>query len=388
MVITGLEKIKKSFPKELTGKNVGVVCHAASIDSEYNHILSLFKSFPANLKAIFGPQHGLFGQTQDNMIEWDGDEKEEGSSEIPVYSLYGETRKPTTEMIDGLDALIIDLQDVGARPYTYIWTIKHALEAAIENDISIWVLDRPNPVGGLGVDGGVLKSDHFTFVGGANIPLCHGMTMGEMALFVQKQYFPEAKLNVVWMENYKSNSFFDETGLPWVLPSPNMPTLDTAIVYPGMVLFETINVSEGRGSVIPFELFGAPFINKQEFLAEMKKHNLEGFVLREHDFIPTFNKFSGENCAGFQIHITDRKKLKPVALATAIMKSINDSSTGFKFTDGPYEYEYDKLPIDIVSGDAQLRNWVESGGTVSELQEIWIKEQEQFFKEFLEVKHY
>jgi uncharacterized protein YbbC (DUF1343 family) len=291
-------------------------------------------------------------------------------------------------MLNGLDALVIDLQDVGARPYTYIWTIKHALEAAVENDIEIWVLDRPNPVGGLGVDGGVLKPDHFTFVGGAEIPLCHGMTMGEMALFVKNNYFPTAKLNVLWMDNYKSDSFFDETGLPWVIPSPNMPTLDTAIVYPGMVIFETVNVSEGRGSVIPFELFGAPFINKVEFLKELKRHNLEGFILREHDFIPTFNKFTKENCAGFQIHVTDRKKLKPVAMAAAILQAIYKTSTQFNYTDGPYEYEYEKLPIDIVSGDTTLRKWIESNGSIDDLLNIWKSEQVGFTKEFEKVKHY
>ncbi|MCP4297051.1 MAG: DUF1343 domain-containing protein, partial [Proteobacteria bacterium] len=245
MIITGLEKIKKSFPDKLKGKSVGVVCHAASIDRHFNHTLSVFEELPCTVSAVFGPQHGLFGQTQDNMIEWDGDEKEKEDRKIPVYSLYGETRKPTAEMVDGLDAIIVDLQDVGARPYTYIWTIKHVLESAVENGFEVWVLDRPNPVGGLGVDGSVLKPDHFTFVGGAEIPLCHGMTMGEMALWVKNVYCPEADLNIVWMDGYNGSSFYDETSLPWVLPSPNMPTLDTAIVYPGMVLFETVNISEG-----------------------------------------------------------------------------------------------------------------------------------------------
>ena len=388
MVITGLGQLKKNFPKELINKSIGIVCHAASIDINYTHTIDIIKSLPCKVSAIFGPQHGLFGETQDNMIEWNGDESIKKSSEVPTYSLYGENRKPTKDMIDGLDAIIIDLQDIGARPYTYIWTIKHILESAQENSYSVYVLDRPNPVGGLGVDGGVLKDDYFTFVGGANIPLCHGMTMGEMAIWIKEIYTPNVDLKVIKMIGYKGSSFFDETGLPWVLPSPNMPTLDTAIVYPGMVLFETINVSEGRGSVIPFELFGAPFLNKGLFLQEMKKHKLDGFILREHDFIPTFNKFSGSNCAGFQIMVTNRNQFKPVSTAAAIMKSIAKSSDQFSYTDGPYEYEYEKLPVDIVSGDSNLRDWIDSDSSIKELQDLWAKEQTPFLEKFKSIKLY
>lgn len=389
MVITGLESLKNNFPRELRGKRVGIVCHAASVDSSYTHIIDLFSEFPCELGAIFGPQHGLFGQTQDNMIEWDGDEKSSSSNEIPVYSLYGENRKPTPEMIKDLDVILVDLQDVGARPYTYIWTIKHCMEAAVENDKSLWVLDRPNPVGQVVLDGAVLAPDHFTFVGGAEIPLCHRMTMGEMALWVKKVYLPDADLTVVEMEGWQRDSLFCDTGLPWVIPSPNMPTLDTAIVYPGQVILETVNISEGRGSTTPFELFGAPWISRPAFRKAFERQDIKGIILRDHDFLPTFNKYSGELCGGFQIHVTELQHFEPVITTAAIMKAAYEiAPNDFSFTKPPYEYEFDIAPVDIVSGDASLREWVMNGDHVEELRELWSPKQESFLEKFNMIKLY
>ncbi len=389
MVLTGLESLKRELPQALKGKRVGVVCHAASVDNNYTHIIDVFDKLDLTVGAIFGPQHGLFGQTQDNMIEWDGDEKAKSESSIPVYSLYGETRKPSQEMLTGLDALVIDLQDVGARPYTYIWTVKHAMDATLEAGISLWVLDRPNPVGAVKRDGAVLAPDHFTFVGGAEIPLCHGMTMGEMALWVQKEYLPTADLNVVKMEGWVRNSLFRDTGLPWVIPSPNMPTLETAIVYPGQVILETVNISEGRGTTTPFEMFGAPWINRSAFRKAFDRQDIKGVLLRDHDFLPTFNKYHNELCGGFQMHVTDLSQFETVITTAAILKAAYEiAPNDFSFTKPPYEYEYDKPPVDIVSGDPTLRNWVLDGDHVNELRELWAKPLDTFNQKFESIKLY
>lgn len=389
MVITGLESISKNLPSYLQKKSVGLVCHAASVNSVYQHAVEVVGNLNLSLAAVFGPQHGLYGQTQDNMIEWNGDEATGAVASVPLYSLYGENRRPTPEMLENIDVIVIDLQDVGARPYTYIWTIKECMHAAQDQGKSVVVLDRPNPVSFLGIDGAVLKDGFFSFVGGAHIPLAHAMTMGEMATWIQKCYFPSVELHVVKMEGWSRSMTFEETGLPWVIPSPNMPTERTAVVYPGMVLFETVNVSEGRGTTTPFEMFGAPWIDVSKFDKSMSKHALEGFLLRRHDFIPTFNKFHGEYCHGFQIHPTEMSKFKPVALAAALMQASYESSDGaFAFTNPPYEYEFEIPPVDIVSGDATLRDWVTSGETVQALQEVWQKEWQVFVDDFKQVKMY
>ena len=269
MVQTGLDQIRDKLPPGLKGRKIGILCHAPSVASDYSHITEIFSERKdCFLTALFGPQHGIYGQTQDNMIEWNS--SLHPIYRIPVYSLYGEHRKPTTEMLSDIDVLVIDLQDVGARLYTYIWTVKLCMEACMEAGIPVWILDRPNPVGRLPLDGPVMKEEFFTFVGGASIPLCHRMTIGEMAVWIREKYYRNCELNVVWMKGWRRNSLYNETGLPWILPSPNMPTLQTALVYPGTVLFEALNISEGRGTTIPFELFGAPFIDPEKLKEESR----------------------------------------------------------------------------------------------------------------------
>jgi uncharacterized protein YbbC (DUF1343 family) len=337
--------------------------------------------------AVFGPQHGVFGQTQDNMVEWEGGDH--AVLKIPVYSLYGKVRKPTKEMLAGLDALLFDLQDVGARPYTYLWTLKLCMEACKERGLPLWVLDRPNPIGMVGFDGPMLRPDYFSFVGGAEIPLCYRLTIGEIALLLRDAYYQSAEVNVVWMQGWQRDFCWNETGLPWVMPSPNMPTPDTAVVYPGMVLLEATNLSEGRGTTRPFELFGAPFLNVKKLMDHLSRFNLKGCLFREHEFIPTFQKWAGRLCRGMQLHVIDRRTFRPVETALAILFAAqNTAPDNFRFRTDEYEYERDKPAIDILSGNDMLRNAVLSGVDLADMVAVWDDERRPFLDKFKLFAHY
>jgi uncharacterized protein YbbC (DUF1343 family) len=309
---------------------------------------------------------------------------------VPLFSLYGENRKPNEEMLNAMDVMVIDLQDVGARLYTYIWTVKLCMEACSERGIPVLILDRPNPIGILPFDGPVLKKDYFTFVGGASIPLCHRMTMGEMALWLKEKYYPGCDLHISWMKDWKRSSLYSETGLPWVLPSPNMPTEKSAIVYPGTVLIEALNLSEGRGTTIPFELFGAPFVNAERLKKELDSRKIKGCAFRIHGYIPAFHKFSGQYCNGIQIHVTDINVYKPVETALEIFDAIIRTTPegSLKFNNPPYEYEFKLMPFDILSGDSAMRTVLINGGSLSEEKQRWSSEIEEFKKEFLDIAAY
>ncbi len=260
MVKTGLDVIRADSARELAGHRIGLVVNQASIGSDLVHARHAFSHrFDKRLMALFGPQHGIFGERQDNMVE--SPHAVDAELDLPVYSLYSETRKPTPRMLDGIDVLVIDLQDVGTRVYTFMHTMAYCMLAARDADIKVVVLDRPNPVGGLAVEGNPLNPDFASFVGLYPIPMRHGMTMGELAHLFNEGYRIGCDLSVIPMEGWQRRMRFHETGLPWVMPSPNLPTLDTALVYPGQVLLEGTNLSEGRGTTRPFELFGAPYID-------------------------------------------------------------------------------------------------------------------------------
>ncbi len=383
MVKSGLEMILEKFPADLKGKRIGILCHAASVTRNFSHITDIFfKKDECKLTAIFGPQHGLFGQTQDNMIEWSGETHPVYN--IPVFSLYGKRRKPTSGMLDNIDALIIDLQDVGARLYTYVWTVKLCMEACAEAGITVWLLDRPNPIAAINYDGPVLKEEFFTFVGGASIPMCHRMTIGEIAIWVKEKYVKKCDLRVIWMKNWCRSMMHNDTDLPWVIPSPNMPTLNTAIVYPGTVLIEALNLSEGRGSTLPFELFGAPFIDPYLLKNNLDARRIPGCIFRIHNFIPTFNKFSDLFCNGIQIHVTDIGSFRPVSTTLEILDAVIQTSPvgAMKFNEPPYEYEYNLKPFDILSGDSGMRKTLENRKSLETEKERWADETEDFKKEF------
>jgi uncharacterized protein YbbC (DUF1343 family) len=322
------------------------------------------------------------------MIEWTG--HRHPYYRVPVFSLYGEHRKPTGNMLNEIDAFVVDLQDIGARLYTYVWTVKLCMEACSDAGIPVWILDRPNPVAAIDFDGPVLKKEFYSFVGGASIPLCHRMTIGEIAMWIKATDVPKCDLRIIRMTGWKRSMMFDETGLPWVIPSPNMPTLSTAIVYPGMVLFEAMNISEGRGTTIPFELFGAPFIKPYELLKNIENRDIPGCRFRIHNFIPTFNKYSGKLCYGLQIHVTNIKEYMPVATAVEIIDAIfRTSGAGVvRFNDPPYEYEYNHIPFDILSGDDGIRKTLNECKSISYERNRWREEIELFKKEFTEISLY
>lgn len=351
--------------------NMGYLCNSASISADYTHGIPLLKElFGSRFKKIFSPQHGLFADVQDNMKE--SYHFFHPYFELPVYSLYSETRSPTPEMLDGLDHLIIDLQDVGTRVYTYIYTLALSMQECAKQGIEVVVLDRPNPIGGKQIEGNILEPEFSSFVGMYPIPMRHGLTIGEFALFIKEYYNIDCKLTVIPLENWKREYYFDETGLPWVLPSPNLPSLDTAIIYPGTVLFEAVTISEGRGTVKSLETIGHPAIKPFEWHEKLtntfNECQLYGFILRPLFFKPTFNKLSGKVCGGYQIHVTDRQIFQPWKVAQVLLKELKQlMGDVFEWTQPPYEYEYEKMPIDILNGTDKLRNWVDSNSTFENL---------------------
>ncbi|WP_028842575.1 exo-beta-N-acetylmuramidase NamZ family protein [Thermodesulfovibrio yellowstonii] len=371
---SGIDRFKNMLPKRFYGLRAGLLIHPASVNKKLVHTKNiLLESKKVRIIALFGPQHGIFGNTQDNMIEWEG--FVDKNTKIPVYSLYGKTRKPTAEMLKDIEIFIIDLQDVGARYYTFIWTMALCMEACEEAEKPLVVLDRVNPIGGHLTEGPVLKPDFSSFVGLHHLPVRHGMTIGEIALYFKDNFYPKLDLTVIPLKGWKRNQWFDQTGLPWVIPSPNMPTLDTATVYPGMCLFEGTILSEGRGTTKPFEIFGAPFIEPEKLLRRLKDFKLKGVIFRPLYFTPTFNKFSGELCGGAQIHVIDREKFKPFKTAVAILLAIHELYPEVNlWRQPPYEYEFEKLPFDILSGSDRLRKNIEKGTPLKDIEDWWNEE--------------
>jgi uncharacterized protein YbbC (DUF1343 family) len=322
------------------------------------------------LAAVFGPQHGFRADLQDNMIETP--HARDARRRVPVYSLYGETREPTAEMLAELDALVIDLQDVGARIYTFVYTMANCLRAAARHGVPVIVCDRPNPIGGEAVEGPVLAAGYESFVGLFPIPMRHGMTIGELARLFNERFGIGAELEVVRLEGWRREMYWDDARLPWVMPSPNMPTLDTAVVYPGGVLFEGTQLSEGRGTTRPFELLGAPWIDAEPSAARLNALKIDGARFRPVVFEPTFHKHARLTCGGVQIHVTDRRAFRPVLAGVAAMGEFHRSAPDrFAWREPPYEYVHDRMPIDILAGSDHLRRAIEADVPARDIAKDW-----------------
>ena len=367
---TGLDLLISTQMERLRGKSIGILCHQASVDSSYRHIIELLlphhQKGTLNIRAIFGPQHGLWGHTQDNMIEWEG--YQDPLTGSPVFSLYGKNRKPSPEMLQGLDVILIDLVDVGSRYYTFIWTMNLMLEACSEEGIACLILDRPNPIDGTHIEGTVLDQHYSSFVGLNPLPMRHGMTIGEIAKYLQGEFIPSSDVTIIPVQGWKRELSAYSTRLPWVMPSPNMPFRDTAVVYPGMCLLEGTNISEGRGTTRPFEIFGAPWIDGWSLCDRLQQLKLPGVYFRPVQFLPTFQKYLNEICQGAFIHVTDFTVFKPVLTTISILIDLYHSyPKHFRWNDPPYEYEYVKLPIDILAGNSWLRKLIEGGRPLNEM---------------------
>jgi uncharacterized protein YbbC (DUF1343 family) len=370
-IMLGIEKLLDAQIQSLQGARIGLVANQASVDHKFRHVADLLHEHPeVNLTALFGPQHGIRGDVQDNMIETaHATDRKTG---LPVYSLYSETREPTAEMLRDVDTIVFDLQDVGTRIYTFVYTMANCMRAAKKLGKKVIVCDRPNPIGGLEVEGAVLDPAFASFVGQFPIATRHGMTVCELARMFNEQFGIGCELECVTMSGWSRNLWYDETDGPWVMPSPNMPTVDTAGVFPGTVHLEGTQMSEGRGTTRPFEIVGAPYIDAEDYAAALSALNLPGVGFRSCVFLPTFQKHGGKACGGVQIHVTDRNKFKPAITGIAIVKlAFEMYGDDFRWKDPPYEYEYDRNPFDLIAGTDKVREAIEGGASLADIEESW-----------------
>jgi uncharacterized protein YbbC (DUF1343 family) len=358
-VRTGLEELL-ARPGNLRGLRIGLLANPASVTPDLEHASQALKSSRAfRLSALFGPEHGIWADAQD-LVEVE--DSRDPATGLPVHSLYGKSRVPTPAMLQGLDAVVLDLQDVGSRYYTFIYTMLNVLEAGARDHRRVVVLDRPNPLGGVTVEGNVLEPEYRSFVGLHPLPVRHGLTIGELALLFQAERALPVDLRVVPMRGWRREMDFDQTGLPWVLPSPNMPTVDTAFVYPGGCLIEGTNLSEGRGTTRPFELVGAPWLDPWVLARDMARERLPGVRFRPAFFTPTFQKHAGRLCGGVQVHVQDRGRFSAyLTYLLLIAHARRQDPSRFAWRDPPYEYEYVKRPIDILCGTGRVRQTIEGG---------------------------
>lgn len=360
MIETGLEVFLKKDFKRFQKARLGVVCNQASVTRDLRHISEhlLDKKYKLNVTAFFGPQHGIRGEKQDNMVE-SADFKDPKTG-IPVFSLYGYTREPVDKMMAQIDTFLIDLQDVGTRIYTFMYTMANCMRAAKKKGIKVVVLDRPNPINAITVEGNLLEKEFVSFVGQFPIPVRHGLTMGELALLFNYSFGIDCDLEVIKMKGYKRGSWGDQWDRDWAPPSPNMPCFSAALVFPGMVHFEGTNVSEGRGTTRPFDWVGAPFIDADKLADHMNGLKLKGVYFRPIFFQPTFHKGKDEVCGGVHTHVTNRKSFNAFEAGVHLLSAIHDFyPQKLSWKQPPYEYIHDKLPIDVIAGTTRLRVAIE-----------------------------
>ena len=372
MIKTGAEIVLED-PKEYLGSNqIGLITNQTGVTSKLEHLIDVFHNEPdINLKKVFGPEHSARGDIQDALLVEDHTDK---TTSLPVFSLYGEFRKPTSMMLEDLDRLVFDIQDVGARFYTYISTLTLCLEAAKEHNLTFTVLDRPNPINGVDVEGNILDPFFKSFIGMHPIPIRHGMTSGELALFINQKV--KAELSIVEMTGWSRDMWYDETGLPWVQTSPNLPTLDTATVYLGTCFFEGINVSEGRGTTKPFENLGAPWVNSRKWTDSMNELKLLGVRFRSCHFTPTFWRYKDKRCNGLQVHVIDRNIFDAVTTGLYLLHTLKQvHPEAFEFNPSTYD-EYPHF--DYLAGTDGLRKDLNEGKTVEDISDRWQKERKRF----------
>jgi uncharacterized protein YbbC (DUF1343 family) len=375
-IASGLERFLDptvAAPGISAGARIGLLCHPASIDAEGRHAAErILKHARFRLVRLFAPEHGVAGEAQD--MEAVG-ETRDAATGLPVVSLYGTdvgSLAPSPSDLDGLDAVVCDLQDVGSRYYTFVYTIAHVMEAAGKAGVPVVVLDRPNPIGGDALEGPLLDPELASFVGRYPIPVRHGMTPAELAGLFRAECGVACDLRVVPMAGYTRAMRFEDTGLPWVAPSPNMPTTRTAEVYPGACLVEGTNLSEARGTTRPFELVGAPWLPGGELVKRLRRAELPGCVFRETTFRPAFQKHAGRSCSGLQVHVTDRRAFRPFATYLVLLSEAIRLSPGeFDWRREPYEFETRELAIDLLLGTRKVRPMLESGAPLDEIERTW-----------------
>jgi uncharacterized protein YbbC (DUF1343 family) len=374
----GVERLLSEKIDSLRGARVGLVCNQASVDHGFRHVADLFHQHSdIKLTTLFGPQHGIRGDVQDNMIETA--HAADRKTGLPIYSLYSETREPTEEMLRDVDIIVVDLQGVGCRIYTFVYTLANCMRAAKKFGKKVIACDRPNPIGGTQVAGNVLDPAFTSFVGQFPIPTRSGMTDVELGRLFNAEFGINCDFESVPMSGWSRELWYDDTDGPWVLPSPNMPTVDAAGVFPGTVHLEGTQMSEGRGTTRPFELVGAPFINAEDFGEALASLDLPGVYFRSCVFVPTFQKHGGQACGGVQIHVLDRKTFEPVITGVAIVKTAFDMyGEHFRWKDPPYEYEYDRNPFDLIAGTSELREAIERGDSLEQIESSWRQPLKEF----------
>jgi len=379
MVKTGLDRLLDEKLDLIKGKRIGLVTNQTGITRELrSNIDALTSAKGVNLVALFAPEHGLKGCEQaGESIESYKDPK----TGITLYSIYGETRKPTPQMLENIDLLLFDIQDIGARFYTYISTLKNVLEGTAESGVKVLVLDRPNPITGYKVEGTVLDTAFSSFVGIAPIPIRHGMTVGELAFMFNDIFSLNAEIEVLKMGSWQRNMWFDDTELPWVAPSPNMPNLETAIVYPGICLLEGTNISEGRGTTKPFLTLGAPWIDGDELAKILNSKGLPGVKFRSTAFIPTFSKYQGERCEGVEIYVLDRDKFQPIQIGLAIIASVKQLyPEQFEWRKWRTSDNKESYPVDRLAGTDKIRKALDQGVAVDKIVQEWQESLDAFKK--------
>ncbi|MFT3742823.1 MAG: DUF1343 domain-containing protein [Pyrinomonadaceae bacterium] len=370
--ILGIERLLSDKIGLLRGQRVGLVCNQASIlPDTFAHAADAFNERTEfELTTFFGPQHGIRGDVQYNMIETP--HVNDPRTGKMVYSLYSEVREPTEEMLKDVDVIVVDLQDVGCRIYTFVYTMANCMRAAKKYGKKVVICDRPNPINGNAVEGNITEDGFKSFVGQFELPTRHGMTIGELALMFNDHFGIGCDLTVVKMGGWSREMWGDQTGLPWVLPSPNIPTVDTCVVFPATVHLEGTELSEGRGTTLPFHLNGAPFIDPYAWAEELNAFSFEGVKFRHAYFRPTFCEFEGETCGGIQIHVTDREAFTPVIAGIAMVKTAYEMYRDqFQWRQNAYEYEFDKNPFDVVCGTDKIRGAIEEGTPLDLIEASW-----------------